>query len=189
MTEVEAYLAQVRGSMMGMDPHVRDDILRELESHLAESAADGGNVHHALLEMGSPQDVGREYRQVYGYGLAFRILFAAVAVLLAIPSSPVLQVTQEFPIPNLLALPFLVALIAWVLWVSVEAGSRIGLVAGLAAFVARIGVEVFLALTPPYPTPTAGGLVLFVAAGLLLVAVGWLPGTAKKAWSRPSGNL
>lgn len=189
MTEVESYLVQVRRKMRGMDPHVREDILRELNSHLAESAANGADMRRALADLGPPDRVGREYRKVYGYGGAFKILFAAVAVLLAIPSSPVLQVTSEFPLPNALAVPFLVALIAWLLWVSVEAGSKAGLLAGVAAFVARIGVEVWLAATPPYPTPAPDGRLLFAAAGILLVLVGWLPGTAKKAWSRPSGDL
>lgn len=189
MTEVESYLAEVRGKMRGMDPRVREDILRELNSHLAESAANGSDVRRALADLGPAERVGREYRKVYGYGQPFKLLFAAVAVLLAIPSSPVLEITSEFPIPNALALPFLVALVAWIVWVSVEAGSNVGLLAGIGAFAARIGVEAWLAATPPYPAPTAGGLLLFVAAGILLILVGWLPGTAKKAWSRPSGDL
>lgn len=190
MTEVDAYLALVRRSMFGMAPAVRDDILKELHNHLAETiASNGGDVARALLEMGPPDRIGREHRQVYGFGTAFKLGFAVVAFVLAVPSSPILQVTQEFPIPNLLAIPFLVVLVAWILWVSIEAGSQAGLIAGIAAFLGRAAVEVWLAGSPPYPAPTAAGVGLFVAAGLVLLLLGWLPGTAKKAWSKPSGDL
>lgn len=190
MSGVDAYLAQVRSSMLGMEPQVRNDILKELASHVSESAAArGGDVGSALAELGPPTRLGREYRQVYGFGRAFVLLFAAVAFLLAIPSSPVLEVTQEFPIPNALALPLLLVLVAWLLWVSVAAGARAGLLAGIAAFLGRIAVEVWLVATPPNPAPTASGLGLFLLAGAILVLLGWLPGTAKKAWSKPSGDL
>jgi hypothetical protein len=176
--------------MVGMDPRIRDDILEELQSHLAEAAATaGGDARRALAGMDPPAAVGREYRRVYGFGAMFKILFAAVAFLLAVPSSPILQVTAEYPVPNLLAIPFLVLLVVWIMWVSIAAGSKAGLLAGLAAFAARAVVEAWLVITPPYPAPTAAGLGLFLVTGLVLVLLGWLPGTAKKVWSKPSGDL
>ncbi len=187
---VDEYLAAVRGAMRGMEPRVRDDILRELASHVSESAAaHGGDVRSALADLGPPAQVGRGYRQVYGFGGLFVLLLAAVAFLVAIPSSPILQVTEEFPIPNALALPFLLILVVWLLWVSVAAGSRAGFWAGLAAFAGRIATEIWLVVTPPNPAPTASGLALFLLAGAILVLLGWLPGTAKKAWSAPSADL
>lgn len=190
MTEVDEYLARARASMFGMEPRVREDILRELASHISETAADhGDDARPGLAAMGDPVLIGRECRKLYGYGRAFVFLFAGIAFLLAIPSSPILQVTQEFPIPNVLAIPCLIALVAWLLWVGVAAGSRAGLLAGLAAFVGRVALEVGLVLTPPSPAPTPVGLLLFLVAGILLVLIGWLPGTAKKVWSKPGGDL
>ncbi len=190
MTEIDDYLARVRSSMFGMEPRVREDILRELASHASESAAAHGNdARAALATLGDPAQTGKEYRKVYGFSGLFVLLFAAVAFLLAIPSSPILQVTQEFPIPNLLALPCLIALVAWLLWVSVVAGSRAGLLAGIAAFLGRTVLEVVLVASPPNPAPTASGLALFLVAGVLLVLIGWLPGTAKKVWSKSGADL
>lgn len=189
MTDTEEYLARVRASMFGMEPQVREDILRELASHVSEAAAQGGDAAGAFSGIGDPRQVGRAYRAVYGYGRIFVLLFAAVAFLLAIPSSPVIRVTEEFPVPNLLAIPCLVALAAWLLWVSVAAGSRAGLFAGIAAFLGRLVLEVVLIATPPNPAPSPAGLALFLASGVLLVLIGWLPGTAKKVWSAPAGNL
>jgi len=190
VTDADDYLARVRASMWGMEPQVRDDILRELASHVTEAAAAHGNEPRAALaEMGDPTETGREYRRVYGYGRVFVLLFAAIAFVVALPSAPILEITEEFPVPNLLAVPCLVLLVAWVLWVSVAAGSRAGLLAGTAAFLGRLTIEVALLAAPPNPTPTATGLALFLVVGLLLVLLGWLPGTAKKAWSKPSANL
>ncbi len=194
MTAVDEYLGEVRRAMSGMDPHVREDILRELRSHLAESSsANGGDVSAAITQMGSPVQVGRGYRDLYGYGLGFRSLFAGIAAGLAILTAPVLAGAQEAPtgtvffVPNVLAFPALVVLLGWLLWVSVRAGSRAGLLAGIAAGVARVLAVLALLLTAAVITPD--GVAVLAVSSALLVLVGWLPGTAKKAWSRPRAEL
>ena len=194
MTSADEYLADVRRSMAGMDPRVREDILMELRSHLTEaSAANGGDVAAAITQMGSPARVGRGYRGVYGYGRGFQLLFATIAGGLAILTAPVLMGAQEaatgiaFFVPNLLAIPALVALVGWLLWVSVRAGSRAGLLAGIAAGTAR--VLVVLALLMTSAVITSDGLAVLLVSSALLVLVGWLPGTAKQAWSRPGADL
>ncbi len=194
MISVDEYLADVRRSMTGMDARVRDDILKELRSHVAEAAAsNGGNVDAAIAQLGSAAQVGRGYRDVYGYAMSVQSLFAAVAALLAILTAPVLQGAQEpgtgiaYFIPNLLALPALVVLAGWLLWVSVRAGSRAGLLAGILAGAARILVVV--ALLAAGAMLTLDGLAALAVSSALLVLVGWLPGTAKKVWSRPGAEL
>lgn len=194
MTEAEEYLADVRRSMAGMDPRVREDILKELRSHLAETAAtNGGDVDGAIAQMGSSTEVGRRYRDVYGFSTAFRALFAAVSALFAILSAPVLQGAQEvstgiaYFVPNLLAIPALVALLFWLLWVSVRAGSRAGLLAGVTAGVARVAIVLVLMIGQA--TVTLDGLAVLVVSSALLVLIGWLPGTAKKVWTKPGAEL
>ena len=190
MTPQDDYLDRVRRAMAGMEPTVRDDILRELRSHIAEStAANGGNVGTALSGLGSPSEVGRHYREIYGYGRAVRILFTAVAFLLAIPSIPVLAVGEQGLFPFGLSLVFLVIVAAWVLWVSVAAGSRAGLIAGVAAFAARVIAFGAAAASQPGASVSPGGIGLLLAASAMLVLLGWLPGTAKKVWSGPRAEL
>src|SRR5207245_9731521 len=127
-----------RRAMAVSEPAVRDDIMRELGSHIAEStAANGGNVGSSLTALGSPEEVGRRYRDLYGYGRAFKGLFAVIAFLLAFASVPVLSVGSESLFPYALSLVFLVVAAAWILWVSVPAGSRPGLPAGLGAMAPR----------------------------------------------------
>ncbi len=190
MTTQDEYLKEVRRSMMGMEPAVREDILRELRSHMVESmAANGGNVVAALSGFGSPHEVGRHYRELYGYGRAFRFLFVVMAFLLAIPSIPVLVAGEASPFPSSLSLAFLGVVAAWILWVSVAAGSRTGLLAGVAGFAGRAVAFGAAATIQPGAVATAAGIGLLVIVSSALVLLGWLPGTAKKSWGAPKIDL
>src|SRR3989442_9412201 len=76
MTPPDEYLEQVRRAMSGMEPRVRDDILRELRSHIAESTtANGGNVKASLAAGGAAGGGGRHYRELYGDGRSYKMLF------------------------------------------------------------------------------------------------------------------
>jgi HAAS domain-containing protein len=190
MTGADDYLAAVRSSMFGMDSKVRDDILKELRSHLTEAlAANGGDAGRAIASLESPASVGREYRRVYGFGNGFKLLFVAAAALLALVSAPFLSVGPDGAVPNGFALVGLVALVAWLLGVSVLAGSRVGLYAGVAALAVRTAVALALAASYPGPTIEFAGGISLALANVLLVILGWLPGTAKKAWSKPTADL
>ena len=190
MTPPDAYLEQVRRAMSGMEPGVRDDILRELRSHIAEStAANGGNVNASLAAVGSAEEVGRHYRELYGYGRPYKILFAAIASFLAFLSVPVLAAGAESLFPYALSIVFLVIAAAWILWVSVAAGSRAGILAGFAAMVSRFAAFGIAAITLAGAETTASGLGLLIVVSVMLVLLGWIPGTAKMAWSTPRAEL
>ncbi len=190
MTPSDEYLEQVRRAMAGMEPRVREDILRELGSHIAEStAANGGNVSASLAAVGSAEEVGRYYRELYGYGRSFKILFAAIAFFLSFLSVPVLAVGTEGLFPYALSVLFLVVAAAWILWVSVAAGSRAGVLAGLTAMVSRFAAFGLAVFTLTGAETTTAGLGLLIAVSLALVILGWIPGTAKKAWSGPRAEL
>ena len=190
MTAPDEYLDHVRRAMAGMEPKVRDDILLELRSHIAEStAANGGNVNASLRAVGTPADVGRRYRELYGFGRLYKVLFAAIAFLLAIPSVPVLAAGPESLSPYALSIVFLIVVAAWILWVSVAAGSQAGILAGVAAMISRFAAFAVVAATLAGAETTQAGLALLVSASVMLVLLGWIPGTAKKAWSTPRAEL
>lgn len=192
---VDGYLDAVRAAMRGMEPRVREDILRELRSHITEAAsADGGDSARAIALMGHPSAVGREYRAVYGYGRAYRLLFVLIAAVLAALTLPVLQGSTPSAgivsyVPNLASFPFLILAVLWLLWVSVAAGSRAGLYAGLGAFAGRMAMAVVLTYAPSGGIVTVDGVALLLLSSALLVLLGLLPGTAKKVWSRPGAEL
>ncbi len=191
----DGYLDAVRRAMRGMEPRVREDILQELRSHLSEATtASGGDVNRAIASMGPPEQVGREYRTLYGYGTVYKAVFVLIAAVLSALTLPVLQGTtlslgNEAYVPNLASFPFLVLVVLWLLWVSVAAGSRAGLYAGLGAFAGRMAMAGLLTYAPSGGIVTAGGIGLLVLSSALLVVLGYIPGTAKKAWSKPGAEL
>lgn len=190
MTSAEEYLSEVRRSMAGMAPAVRDDILRELQGHIAEaSAANGGNVAASLTALGPAREIGRRYRDVYGFGTAYKVLFAAIAFVFAVPSIPVLTADPATAFPFGLSIVFVMAASAWVIWVSVAAGSRAGLLAGIAAMVGRWAAFGASAALLPGADVTPGGLGILLAVGIAFVLLGWLPGTARKSWEGPRLDL
>jgi hypothetical protein len=190
MTAVDEYLNQVRRSMAGMTRAVREDILRELQGHIAEvSAANGGNVTASLAALGPAREVGRRYRDLYGYGTAYKILFAAIAFVLAVPSIPVLFAGPDSLFPFNLSILFVIGAVAWVIWVSVAAGSRAGSLSGVAAMVGRLAAFGSSFAAQPSADVTAGGLVIVFAVAALFVLLGWIPGTAKRTWKGPRGEI
>jgi hypothetical protein len=146
-------------------------------------------VNASLAAVGSPEDVGRRYRELYGFGRWYKVLFAAIAFVLAIPSVPVLAGGPESVSPYALSILFLIVVAAWILWVSVAAGSQIGVVAGIAAMISRFATFGVVVATLSGAETTPSGLVLLVLASGMLVLLGWIPGTAKKAWSAPHAEL
>lgn len=192
---VDEYLNRVRGAMRGMEPRIREDILRELRSHLSEATEEtGADPGPTIASMGSPVRVGREYRALYGYGRAYKILFVLVAAVLSALTVPVLQGATPSSgivtyVPNLASFPFLVLAVLWLLWVSVAAGSRAGFYAGLGAFAGRVAMAAVLTVSPSGGIVTSDGVALLVLSSVLLPVLGYLPGTAKKAWSKPGAEL
>ncbi len=190
MTAADDYLNEVRRAMAGMSNPIRQDILRELQGHIAESsAANGGNMSASLAALGSPRDVGHRYRELYGYGTSFKILFSAIAAVLGVLSLPVPLVGTDATFPLLSSLVFVIVAAAWILWVSVRAGYRVGITAGLAAMSGRLIGFGGLVATQPDAIMTSGGLSILFAVSFLFVILGWIPGTAKKAWSAPRAEL
>ncbi|MGI0148162.1 MAG: HAAS signaling domain-containing protein [Thermoplasmata archaeon] len=184
------YLADVRRAMGGMAATVRNDILRELRGHIADSTAtNGGDVTAALVALGPAREVGHRYRELYGYGTSYKVLFAGIAFVLAVPSVPVLVVGTENLFPFALSILFVIGCAAWILWVSIAAGSRAGVFAGVAGMVGRFAGFGFAAVTQAGAVTTPGALGLFVAVSAMFVVLGWIPGTAKRVWSGPRPDL
>src|SRR5256712_9940109 len=74
MTPPDEYLEQVRRAMSGMEPGVRDDILRELRGHIAEStAANGGDVNAAPVAVGLPHGPAHHHPRLYRCGPSYTI--------------------------------------------------------------------------------------------------------------------
>ncbi len=191
MMSIEGYLDQVRRGLAGMDPAVQRDVLQELRSHLADSvAANRGNADAVIAGLGDPAIVARRYRELYGYGSMYRMMFAAIAGFVGIFTVPVLFGGEELIFPLFLSAIFLLVEIGFLMWVSVRAGNRAGLLAGAMSFVGRlVGIGIAAAGQRGASMATPQGLGLFLVVSLLLVVIGWLPGQAKQVWRRPGAEI
>ncbi|HTD81207.1 MAG TPA: hypothetical protein VK723_03545 [Thermoplasmata archaeon] len=191
MMSVDAYLRQVQRGLGGMDPHVREDILKELRSHLADSlSANGGNVSAATDALGDPVSVARRYRELYGYSSSYRLLFYAVAGVVGILTVPVLVAGEESVFPYFLSSIFVASEFVFLIWISVMAGNRAGLLAGVWGVLGRMaGLGVAIAANRESFLITADGLGAFLLVCLLFLFVGWIPGKARQAWQRPGAEL
>ena len=191
MMSVDAYLRQVQRGLGGMDPHVREDILKELRSHLADSlSANGGNVSAATDALGDPVSVARRYRELYGYSSSYRLLFYAVAGVVGILTVPVLVAVEESVFPYFLSSIFVASEFVFLIWISVMAGNRAGLLAGVWGVLGRMaGLGTAIAANRGSFLITADGLGVFLLVCLLFLFVGWIPGKARQAWQRPGAEL
>ncbi len=191
MIPVDAYLGQVRRSLGGMDPRVQEDIVRELQSHLADSLeANGGDVGAATQALGDPVAVARRYREIYGYGASYRRLFYIVAGVTGILTVPVLFAGDEAVFPYFISAIFVAIEFAFLIWVSVMAGNRAGLLSGLSGVVGRMaGFGAAIVANRGAFLIAPDGFAAFLLVSFLFVIVGWLPGKAKQAWRRPGAEL
>ena len=96
---------------------------------------------------------------------------------------------ERLVFPYALSILFLIVAAVWIIWVSVAAGSQAGVLAGVAAMIARFATFGVVAATLAGAEMSPSGLGLLVVASVLLVLLGWIPGTAKKAWSAPRAEL
>jgi hypothetical protein len=187
MSPIDTYLANVKKHLIGMDSGVKNDILEELRAHVSDVASESEvGVGEVISKMTSPKEVGKTYRDLYGYGFAFKALFVTIAVLICVPSLPIfLPSFEAIEGPIWFSVLFFAVATVYLIWVSVVAGKRVGLYSGIAACVTRFVVlGLMLAL---YSEAAMGGLVgilSFVFSSLFLVGIGYIPGEAKKRWER-----
>ena len=191
MMSIDGYLDQVRRRLGGMDPRVQRDIIQELRSHLADStAANGGNPDAAVAALGDPATVAKRYKDLYGYSATHRARFAVLAGLIGVFTIPALFVTETTIFPLTLSIVFLIIEVAILMWISVAAGNRAGLLAGTAGCVGRlVAFGAVFVTNRATSMVTPEGLALFLAVSVLLIVIGWLPGRARQVWGKPGAEL
>ncbi len=178
--------------LLGVDARLRADILAELGNHLSDAVAEaGGDAGAALAGMQAPKEFARQYRELYGYGTPFKVLFAALAVLLAIPTVTMPWMAEFAAVdPSFIPAIFILVTALYLIGVSVAAGKIVGALSGAAACVARFVVLGGLLLAGGAVVDDGGlGLLGFAAVSLALVLIGYLPGDRKEKWTRGEVSL
>ncbi len=189
MSAIDAYIYSMRKHLRGMDPKVVSDILNELRVHVSDMAAESGiTVEEAISQMETPRVMAKSYKELYGYGFAVKLLLTAVAILISIPSLPLFLPASEIAEdPVWLSVFFFGVAAFYLIWLSVVAGKHVGLYAGVSGCVTRFIVLGLMFIF--YSEADLGGtmgIISFAVSSMLLIAIGYLPGEAKKRWEGKS---
>jgi hypothetical protein len=189
--EIEGYLSSVKRWMFGMPRKVKKGIIEELRGHIMESAQVMGGpsaIESVVRGMEPPRKMAKRYKQIYGYGLFFKILFVIIIIFLSIWTVPVWEVA----IPDFSTTFVFLILIVILFLVGSKAGKRMALVIGFSAFLTRfIVLGLIAAAAGEYGIIQGGGAFVFFLSSVLLVLIAYLPARTiekweeRKAWDIP----
>lgn len=185
---VESYLDSLSRSMLWMGGKRRQDILREVRSHLTERVEGGERAEDVIAEFGPPGAIAREYRRIYGYGSAFTILLMVTGAVIAAFSVPALYLeTEEFLGMDWPSLGLLTVGIVLIIVTSMRGGRRAGTAVGAAEAASRFGVVIGLAIggNLTWEGDSFIGIFGFVFATILLPLIGYVANTVKREEREP----
>lgn len=187
--EMNRYLKNVKLWMFGMSRKTVKGIIQELQNHIVESAhAMGGpsTVDTVVSGMLPPRKMAKMYKQIYGYGMLFKVIFIIIIIFLSIWTVPIWEVAN----PNFSTNFVFLILIFVLFFVGSKAGIRMALVAGFSAFITRfIILGLIAAIAGEHGIIQGGAMFAFLLASALLILVAFLPeeqsrsGRREKHWN------
>lgn len=182
--DLDAYMGKVNRHLLGLPSNARAGILAELRDHLDSQFAQRGAALPEMFESGisklePPRKVAKRYKKLYGYSLAFKILFAIAGVLLGIATIPVWEIAA----PGYNSTLAFILLLAYLYWVGTRAGKRMGLAVGALAAMTRLFLLAIIAAALSGQGFVDGGPAFaYFLTSLMLVFIGYVPGEARKRW-------
>lgn len=189
---MERYLSGVKLWMFSMPRKAKKGIVSELRAHIIDSAnAQGGPamIEPIVARMESPRKTAKRYKQIYGYGLPFKILFVLITIFLSIWTLPVWEIVN----PNFSTTFVFLILIIFLFFVGSRAGKRMALTVGIAALLTRfIILGLIAAALGENAIIQGGGVFVFLLSSIFVIIVAYLPARtiekweAKRAWDIPT---
>lgn len=143
------YLAKFRSEMRFMARSDKENIFKEIESHLFEKAESLGglsseNFHRATIEFGSPKELSKHYKTLYGYSTIFIIILMVIGFFVSL-------LTVPFSLPGLnkdliainnvclgLSTLFTLLIFIYIIYVGMNFGKWPGMFVGFACLFSRI---------------------------------------------------
>ncbi|MEW6070861.1 MAG: hypothetical protein AB1485_09610 [Candidatus Thermoplasmatota archaeon] len=181
--EIENYLKEVNFYMLVVKKKKRKEILEELRTHLLEKTRSFGNlnaenVNRAIKELGSPKELASNYKELYGYSASWILGFAVFASFISLLTLPALEFISAVFLP----LAFL-----YIIYVSLVAGRKAGLVIGSVCGTVRVvALSLLLAVYPrvyTIQTPLVT-ICAFVFVSVIMALLGYLPGYYKEEYKK-----
>jgi len=176
LKELDTYIRTLERRLFMLSGSVRKDIVQEVRGHIEDSARSYGGrrrgMRKAIAEFGPADAIAKQYGEIYEPGLHIYAAVSAVAAVLAVRSHPLLGASSSF---------MFAILALFLVFASIHCGKRLGLSAAFAAVVARsIQTGYILQAYPDYVEYSSAGMALFILATLLLLPIGYFPGTLRE---------
>jgi len=90
----EEYLKRIRRALWSIDRRKREEIVLELKSEIDERLSSGEKFEKIILDLPQPEELRREYEEIYGSSMRVKSLFVIFALVLSIFSLPVIPLTS-----------------------------------------------------------------------------------------------
>lgn len=157
---VREYLRQLEAGLSGLPAAERAELVREIESHLAEAESAGRPLAEVLEKLGPADRLARAYR---------------IDAALSAPATGVRRVTRWFAAIGFLATTSLPSIIVIPALAGISIGCTLGGVVGILAGVVGLFVPAILTFLSPYPygVPQLFGMGLGLVSGAIGLLAGW----------------
>lgn len=190
---VNDYLTKFRKELRFMASNDKNNILKEIESHLYDKAESLGelsdkNFHRATRDFGQPKELAKHYKELYGYSTIFIIILMVIGFFVSL-------LTVPFSLPGLnrdliainnvcfgLSTLFTILIFIYIIYVGMNFGKWPGMYVGFACLFSRVIMVSFLvglinAQSGDVTVSADGGLCLgFGIVSIFMPIVGFLAG-------------
>ncbi|MDI6707634.1 MAG: DUF1700 domain-containing protein [Candidatus Thermoplasmatota archaeon] len=185
--EIENYLGKVSFYLLGVKRSERKEIIEELRNHLTEKAQAFGNfsaenIKKAIEEFGSPKELAYKYKELYGYSSAWLCWFAVFAAVISALTLPTLEYLSMIFLP----LAFL-----YIVYMSLVAGRKAGIVIGAVCGATRILLlGLLLAFYPAaYGIQNSFATIpAFCFVSIIMAMLGYIPSYYKEKYKKSAGE-
>jgi hypothetical protein len=181
--EIDNYLKELNFYMLVVKRSKREEILNELRSHLLEKAQSFGdltaeNVSKALNELGSAKELASKYKELYGYSFMWIFGFAVFAGIIAVLTLPALEYISVI---------FLLLAFLYIIYVSLVAGRKAGVVIGVVCGTSRVLILSLLLLLYPTIYTIQNSFVTisaFCFVSVIMTLLGYIPSYYKEKYKK-----
>lgn len=178
---VDRYISQVARHLVGLSGRHRQDVLLELRSNIvAQVEAEGGGVQSVVERMGPARQTARSYIDLYGYGVAPKVLALLVATGLGFLTLPFALTASNLLGTAWLSSLSLVVLLLFLIGVGTKLGRDVALTAWVGVAAVRFGgLGAGLANAAPGLVTEPVAILAFALTTLALAFAGYLAAPRK----------
>jgi hypothetical protein len=189
---VDKYITEFRKEMRFIAKSDKENIIKEIESHLYDKAESLGEISDnnfkiAIMDFGSAKEIAKHYKELYGYSKLFIIILMIIGFIVSLFTVPfsVPGISKELVALNNFCLAistiFTILIFIYLIYVGKNFGKWPGTIVGFSCLISRVimlSIIVGLGNAAGDVTVTAdGGLCLgFGMVSLFMPIVGYLAG-------------